>query len=204
MPSNFSDVQITESDITITSGLYDTDDGIKLQVVGDAEPRVHITPQGEIKSGDGTAAPTSGTRVHSATLEQITGAARVLIPDISGAYYVIDEFDLGEDQPVVFYLDDITQVGSFTALFLGLTNGGVVTYVATDGSGADATVIGPGPSSFPSNGVVIHAVNAGDGWVMAPSSSRTTADAADYDNNSSGLTATTVQAAIDELAALLP
>ena len=55
-----ADVSITEDTIEVTSGLHDTDDGIKLKVAGDSFPRVHLTPQGEVKVGDGTAAPTPG------------------------------------------------------------------------------------------------------------------------------------------------
>lgn len=52
-----ADVSIQDGTITVSSGLHDTDDGIKLEVAGDAYPRIHFTPQGDIKTGDGTAAP---------------------------------------------------------------------------------------------------------------------------------------------------
>lgn len=60
MPAPTSDVSISDGSVEVTSGLYDTSDGIKLQVAGDSYPRIHLTPQGEIKSGDGTATPNSG------------------------------------------------------------------------------------------------------------------------------------------------
>ena len=56
-----SDVNLSDNTILIESGLYDTTNGVKLQVVGDAYPRVHITPQGTVKTGNGTAAPVATT-----------------------------------------------------------------------------------------------------------------------------------------------
>lgn len=54
-----SDVSITGSGIVIQSGEFDTSssDGIALRVTGDAHPRVHLLPNGSVKIGDGTAAP---------------------------------------------------------------------------------------------------------------------------------------------------
>lgn len=52
-----ADVSVTDSAVEITSGLFDTDDGLKAKVSGDPYWRVHITPQGAIKTGDGTAPP---------------------------------------------------------------------------------------------------------------------------------------------------
>ena len=204
MPSNFSDVQITESDITITSGLYDTDDGIKLQVVGDDFPRIHITPQGEIKRGAGTDAPIGGPTVYERTFTQTDSSAVINVDDISGAYYTVGTFSAEGDVYVVFLVDDIAAVGSFTVVMQGITDGGVLAYVVSDGDGSNTAIIGPPPSAYPATGAVIHAVNAGNGWVMAPSSTRTTASSADYDNTESGLAATTVQGALDEIANLLP
>lgn len=54
-----ADVSVTDSAVEITSGLYDTADGFKAKVAGDAFWRVHITPQGVVSIGDGTEAPTS-------------------------------------------------------------------------------------------------------------------------------------------------
>lgn len=53
-----SDVTISDGTVEVTSGLYDTDDGLKLQVAGDANPRIHLTPQGLVKTGSGVNAPT--------------------------------------------------------------------------------------------------------------------------------------------------
>lgn len=59
MPSSqpTSDISIDEGTISITSGLFDTDDGVTLRVSADPYPRVHLTPQGQVKTGDGTAPP---------------------------------------------------------------------------------------------------------------------------------------------------
>lgn len=43
--------------LIFTSGEFDTDDGIAMQVDGESFPRVKITPQGAIVTGDGDAAP---------------------------------------------------------------------------------------------------------------------------------------------------
>lgn len=58
-PTPASDITFDGGSLVVTSGLYDTEDGIKLKVAGDVEPRVHITPQGSVKTGDGTTAPTA-------------------------------------------------------------------------------------------------------------------------------------------------
>lgn len=43
--------------LSFTSGAFDTDDGITMQVDGESFPRVKITPQGSIVTGDGDATP---------------------------------------------------------------------------------------------------------------------------------------------------
>lgn len=58
-PTPASDITFDGGSLVVTSGLYDTEDGIKLKVAGDVEPRVHITPQGSVKTGNGTTAPTA-------------------------------------------------------------------------------------------------------------------------------------------------
>lgn len=50
---------IASDDIEISVGRDDTDKGVKLGVEGDPFWRVHITPQGEVLTGDGTATPTT-------------------------------------------------------------------------------------------------------------------------------------------------
>lgn len=56
-PVSTADVSIDDGTITVQSGLFDTEDGIKLKVAGDSYPRIHLTPQGEVLQGDGTATP---------------------------------------------------------------------------------------------------------------------------------------------------
>ena len=58
LPSLTSDILLENGTLTVSSGQFDTQDGIKLQVSSDAFPRVHITPQGLILTGDGTVTPT--------------------------------------------------------------------------------------------------------------------------------------------------
>jgi hypothetical protein len=51
-------VSIEDATVEITAGLYDTSEGFRAQVEGDDFPRVHISPQGEILTGDGGSEPT--------------------------------------------------------------------------------------------------------------------------------------------------
>lgn len=57
MASNFP--ELAASSIEISTGVDDTHQGLKLGVDGDPFWRVHLTPQGEVLMGDGTATPTS-------------------------------------------------------------------------------------------------------------------------------------------------
>lgn len=50
-------MSVASPSLTITSGEFDTDDGITMQVAGEPHPRVRITPQGTVSAGDGTAPP---------------------------------------------------------------------------------------------------------------------------------------------------
>jgi len=52
-------MSVASPSLTITSGEFDTDDGITMRVAGEAHPRVRISPQGTIETGDGDAAPAS-------------------------------------------------------------------------------------------------------------------------------------------------
>lgn len=49
--------ELSDGRIELTAGLYDTDDGFRARVSGDAFSRIHITPQGRILTGNGTALP---------------------------------------------------------------------------------------------------------------------------------------------------
>lgn len=80
-----SDVQTTDSGITITSGLFDTDDGITLQVAGDAHPRVRITPQGGLLRGNGTATPTAPTTEDLTFTAPLVNTAGTVAIDTSDA-----------------------------------------------------------------------------------------------------------------------
>lgn len=67
-----------ETRIEIFVGRDNIDDGIRLGVDGEPYARVHITPQGQIKTGDGSTAPLPGaTGLVAEDVRDIVGAALV-------------------------------------------------------------------------------------------------------------------------------
>jgi hypothetical protein len=71
MPATFNPATGT---LTFVQGKHDTLTGINLQVAGEAFPRVTITPQGSIVTGDGTIAPAKSV---SALPAKVTAAAAI-------------------------------------------------------------------------------------------------------------------------------
>lgn len=74
MSTPTSDITISPGNLDITSGLYDTEDGITLKVAADLYPRIHLTPQGLVLTGDGTVPPEEAAPPAS-------DAARTVPPD---------------------------------------------------------------------------------------------------------------------------
>ena len=80
-----ADVTVSPDSVVVVSGLSDTDDGIKLKVDGDEFYRVHLTPQGEVLVGDGTAAPTSVTAYDNTVSELEAETYQEAIDELAAA-----------------------------------------------------------------------------------------------------------------------
>lgn len=230
-----SDVTFTDGGITVESGLYDTDDGIKLQVAGEDYPRVHLTPQGEVLVGDGTEAPTA-----------LSGNSDLPISRVIGTFVLVDSSfgdPVGQSvallEGTVAYFFTGHEIGDdpweFAGLYAGhapdpMTPAPLTAYAYQPTAGSEffsrgfIDLSGGDPQEAPYaaddktprigyvspvNGidapVFTLLMEHGQPGITDPSlvTADDQADAIAYDNGTSGLTATDVQAAIDELKAAI-
>ena len=144
MPESPSaDVSFAAGTITVTSGLYDTDDGIKLQVAGDVYPRLHFTPQGNALVGDGTLTPVmhNGSYVANFIVADADLAGGVFttldLMDISGGF-------LAENtaRATLVGLRVLILSGDDAGSIWAVTASGACTLVATPLGGASVWVSG--------------------------------------------------------------
>lgn len=200
-----SDISVEGGTISITSGLYDTDDGITLKVAGDAEPRIRITPQGEVKTGDGTEAPANLTgtvtpQAITATYDAGSSAWLATIPSVAGAMYDVAAIDDSTNIILVFIVPDRDATGYFSAVVRPPTDNPVSAIGIADSGGADWVEIGAIVNQYTTGGgASLHFQNAGEGWTISSNAQKSIF----YDNTASGLSARSVQGALDELAALI-
>lgn len=190
--------EISDARIELTAGLYDTDDGFRARVEGDAYSRIHVTPQGSVLVGDGSAPP-----------EPINtgGGNPGLIP--VDAALTGEGFSDGDFTDVtVIFNDGTMQTFPRAGLPVGYT------VLVPRGSNKGLwTITASGPylqvETQPTGRQVVSTVYGTSLYIASADSSSyvllNPADAARvvYDNSSSGLSAEDAQAAIDELAALI-
>lgn len=198
-------VSIEDATVEITAGLYDTSEGFRAQVEGDDFPRFHATPQGEVKVGDGTAPPEPLASGGGGGPVQAVASVQSST-DLAGGDFttvnIVDSFNtvVAADVPregvigltVFKYAGDdpgvytVTASGPCTPIEV-LVGGLACVY----GDTALWVGGGTGPGDGPTD-------PAGRFALTGP---RTEAINLNYDNDESGLSASTVQGAIDELAA---
>lgn len=193
--------EISDARIELTAGLYDTDDGFRARVSGDAFSRIHVTPQGAILLGDGSAAPQPIS----------SGGSSDLIPADAAA--TGEGFDDGDFENLTIIMSNgttqtfpkagaplgtilLVPAGSNAGLWL-TTESGPYTRSSIQPTGGQVVAAVLTTSLYIGNNTV--GANAPDFVLLNSSNS---ADI-QYDNTESGLSATTVQGAIDELAALI-
>lgn len=196
--------ELSDGRIELTAGLYDTDDGFRARVSGDAYSRIHVTPQGAVLVGDGTVPPEP--------INSGGGSSNLLlaVAPVTG-----DGFADGDFTDVTIINRDGSTQSFSRALFVdGLvllvptgSNKGLWTstasgpYIAVETQPTVGQVVSTYSTTalYIANNTSIGATNPTSYLLLNPS------DAARimYDNGASGLSAEDVRAAIDELAALI-
>jgi len=82
-------MSVASPSLTITSGEFDTDDGITMHISGEAHPRVRIAPQGTVSTGDGTSAPADIAPVGSTPIAESDLVYTVSEADRAATYTVV-------------------------------------------------------------------------------------------------------------------
>ena len=203
-----SDVSFSAGTVEVTSGLYDTDDGVKLRVAGDAFPRVHLTPQGVVKTGNGTEAPAN----LAAAPEQVTAVYNAgasvwvaTIPSTTGNRYELQPITDTNPITLVFRVPSLTAPASFSVVSLAPAAAGSVTAIAlSDGEGGGGATVGGGFNvNTTISGFYADFQNAGGGWAVVVQSQVTGA----YSPANSGVWATSdpndVRTALNRIAAVV-
>lgn len=202
-------VSIEDATVEITAGLYDTSEGFRAQVEGDDFPRVHISPQGGILTGDGNTAPTAYSTGSGGGGQMVSGIVQDET-DLSGG----DFTDLTIVDPFGGVIAGGVPRSALAGLSLFLPSGGVSggagIYVITESGPCTPVEVLIGQSVFVLSGdLYIGRVNGPGETPEDPAfyfsyvGPREDAANIAYDKGDSGLTAENVQAAIDELAALI-
>lgn len=193
-------VSIEDATVEITAGEYDTSEGFRAQVEGDEFPRVHISPQGVIATGDGTAAPTPLGSGSSAVAVAGTVSSDT---DLVGGDFTQVQFTDPYSNPTNL-LERAQVVGVAVIQPYGDDIG---IYTVTETGPCTPTVVLAGSLVVSTDGYVYLAQGYYPGSAVTNYSVLDPTPPASgivYDNSTSGLSAGNVQEALDELAAALP